>query len=59
MGSQSSSDHGHVEPLKKFLGESLVYHTKGGQSSFEHPHVESLKKILGESLVCHGESIIF
>ena len=51
LGGQSSFDHGHVESLKKILGESLGCHTWGGQSSFDHGHVESLKKILGESLV--------
>ena len=40
---QSSSDHAHVESLKKILGDSLVCHM-GGQSSFDHTHVESLKK---------------
>ena len=62
LGGQSSSDHGHVEPLKKILGEILVYHTQGCQSSFDHAHAESLKKILGESLVMiqhvHGQKMI-
>ena len=54
--------NGHVKSLKKILGESLVYHTRGGQSSFDHAHVESLKKILGENRVkiqhVHGQKMI-